>query len=80
MPISRLSRKSYKVVDRTIINHTPKPIKIMKTVVMNIWLYVATMTNIANQPKIIEVKTPFTKFMEKMLEEVEYCKSVIKKR
>ena len=43
MPISKLSRKSYKVVDRTITNHTPKPIRLIKTVAMDIRLYVAMM-------------------------------------
>ena len=48
----------------------------MKTVAIDIRLYVATMTNIVNTLASIEVKN---KFMEKMLEEVEYCKAVIKK-
>ena len=60
MLISRLSRKQYKAVDRTITNHTLKPIKIMKTVAMDIKSYVATKINIVNQFKDIGVKMPFT--------------------
>ena len=60
MLISRLSRKRYKVVDRTITNHTLKPTKIMKTVAMDIRSYVATKINIVNQFKDIEVKVLFT--------------------
>ena len=56
MPISKLSRKRYKVVDRKITNHTPKPIRIMKTVAMDTKSSVATKTNIVNQSKCIGVK------------------------
>ena len=57
MPISKLSHKRYKVVDRTITNHTPKLIRLMKTVVMDTKSPVATKTNIVNQSKRIGVKT-----------------------
>ena len=60
MPISKLSRKRYKVVDRTITNHTPKPIRLMKTVAMDTKSSVATKTNIVNHSKRIGVKMPFT--------------------
>ena len=65
MPISRLSQKRYKAVDkakrwRRKIDHTPKLIRLMKTVAMHIRSYVATKINITNQSKHIEVKTPFT--------------------
>ena len=43
MLISRLLQKRFKVVDRTITNHTPKPIRLIKTVAMDIRLYVAMM-------------------------------------
>ena len=46
MLISRLSRKSFKVVNLTMINHTQKPIRLMKTVAMDIKLYLATMISI----------------------------------
>ena len=57
MPISKLSRKGYKVVARTITNYTPKPIRLMKTVAMDTMSSVATKTNIVNQFKRIGVKT-----------------------
>ena len=50
----------------------------MKTVAMDIRLYVATKINIVNRSKHSE--NAVYKFMEMMLEEVEYCKGVIKKR
>ena len=56
----RLSQEKYKVVDRTITTHTLKPIKIMKTVAMDIRLYVATNINIVNQFKDLVVKMLFT--------------------
>ena len=47
---------------------------------MHIRLYVATMTNIVNTlASIYRGENAVYKFMEKMLEEVEYCKVVIKK-
>ena len=41
-------------------DHTLKPIRLIKTVAVDIRSYAATMTNIANQSKHIEVKTLFT--------------------
>ena len=61
--ISRLSRKRYRVLRwkmRRIRDHTLKPIRLTKIVVVHIRSYVATMTNIVNQFKRIEVKLPFT--------------------
>ena len=51
----------------------------MKTVSMDIRLYVATMTNYSKYTHIYRGENAVYKFMEKMLEEVEYCKAVIKK-
>ena len=55
MPISRLSRKRYKVANkvkrwrmRRIRDRTLKPIRLTKTVAVHIRSYVATMTNIAS--------------------------------
>ena len=63
MPISRLSLKRYKVANKVkrwrrtrIGDHTPKPIRLTKTVAMDIRLYVATMTNIVNTLAFIGVK------------------------
>ena len=57
--------KRYKVVDKVKRwrrkrrrDHTLKPIRLMKTVTVDIRSYVAMMTKIANQSKHIEVKTP----------------------
>ena len=80
MLISRLSRKRFKVVNLTMINHTQKPIRLMKTVAMDTKSYVTITISIANQFKRIRVKMPLYEFMEKMLEEVEYCKGIVKKR
>ena len=49
MQILKLSRKKCKVVDRTITNHTLKPIRLMKAVAMDTTSYVAIMTHIVNQ-------------------------------
>ena len=43
-------------------------------------LSVVMMTNIANQPKHTEVKKAVYKFMEAMLDEVKYCKTVALKK
>ena len=43
MLISRLSRKRFNVVNLSIINHTLKPLRLMKTAAMDIRLYVAIM-------------------------------------
>ena len=68
MPISRLSLKRYKVANKVkrwrkirIGDHTPKPIRLTKTVAMDIRLYVATMTNTVNTLAFIEMKTLSTK-------------------
>ena len=43
-------------------DHTLKPVRLMKTVAVDIRSYVAMMTNILSQSKRIEVKTLFTNF------------------
>ena len=53
-------QKRFKVVTLTLINHTQKPIRLMKTVVMDTKSYVAMMINIVNQFKPTEVKRSFT--------------------
>ena len=79
MPISKLSRKRYKVVDRTITNHTPKPIRLMKTVAMDIKLYVAMLILKYSKPvKVYRGKNAVYRFLEEMLKEVEHCKKVVK--
>ena len=65
---------------RRIRDHTLKPIRLTKTVVVHIRSYVATMTNIVKPMQMYQGENADHKFMEKMLEEVEYCKSVIKKQ
>ena len=45
---------------KRIRDRTPKPIRLMKTVAVDTRSYVAMITNITNQSKHIEVKTPFT--------------------
>ena len=49
MLISRLSRKRFKVVNLMMISHTQKPIRLMKTVAMDIKSYIAIKINIINQ-------------------------------
>ena len=46
---------------------------------LDIKSYVAMMTNIANQSRHIEVKTPFTNSWKRCLI-LQYCKAVVKKR
>ena len=75
MLISRLSQNRFRVVNLTIINHTQKPIRLMKTVAMDIKSHVIIKIDIVNQFKRIGVY----KFMERMLEEVEYFEDIIKK-
>ena len=52
----------------------------MKTVAMDIKSYVAIKVNIVNQFKCIRVKMPFTNSWKRCVEEVEYCKGIVKKR
>ena len=63
MPISRPSRKRFKVANkvkrwimRRIRDHTRKPARLTKTVVMDIRSYVAMMINIVKTFAFIEVK------------------------
>ena len=60
-------------------NHILKHIRNIQTVDMAIRLSVAMMTNTASPPQYIEVRRLVHEFMEDMLEEVKYCKNVIKK-
>ena len=52
----------------------------MKTVAMDIKSYVTVKIKIVTQFKRIGGENAVYKFMEKMLEEVEYCKGIVKKR
>ena len=79
MPISKLSRKRYKVVDRTTTNHTPEPIRLMKTVAMDTKSSVATKTNIVNQSKRIGVKTPYTNSWTGCLKRLNTAKVLLRK-
>ena len=84
MPISRLSRKRYKVVNkvkrwRRRRDHTPKLIRLMKTVAMDIRSYVATKRNIANQSKHIEVKMPFITSRKGCLNRLNTAKALLRK-
>ena len=77
--------KKVRVVDkakrwRRRRDRTPKLIRLMRTVAMDIRWYVATKINIVNQFKRNRVKMLCYKFMERMFEEVEYCKGVVKKK
>ena len=87
MLISRISRKRYKVANKAkrwrrkrIRDHTSKPIRLMKTVAVDIRSYVAMMTNIANQSKHIEVKRPFTNSWKRCSKRLNTAVGVIKKR
>ena len=79
MPISRLSRKRYKVVDRMITNHTLKPIKIMNNMAMDIRSYVAAKINIVNQFKDTEVKIPFSNSWKRCLKRSNTAKVSLRK-
>ena len=59
-----------KFVNLTMINHTQKPIILMKTVAMDTKSYVAMMTNIVNQFKPIRVKMPFTNSWKRYLKKL----------
>ena len=72
--------KRCKVVDRTMTNHTPKLIRLMKTVAMHIKLYVAIKISIGKPIQTYRSENAVYKFMEKMLEEVEYCEGIVEKR
>ena len=78
MSISKLSRKRYKVVDRTITNPTPKPIKTHEDCDYG-YKVVCCCEDKYNKPiQMYRDKNAIYKFMEKMREEVEYCKKVVK--
>ena len=60
MLIFRLLQKKYKDVNQTLINHILKHIKTIKTVGMDIRLFVVMIINIPNQLKFIEEKMLYT--------------------
>ena len=64
---------------RRIRDHTMKPTRLMKTVAMDIRLYFFYDDKYSKYICIYRGENAVHKFMEKMLEEVEYCKAVIKK-
>ena len=66
--------KRFKVVNLTMINRTPKPIRLMKTVVMDIKSYVAIKINIVSQFKCIGVKIPFTNSWKRCLKRLHTVK------
>ena len=85
MLISRLSRKRCKVVNkvkrwrmRRIRDHTQKPTRLTKTVVVHIRSYVAMMTNIVNQFKCIEVKTLFTNLWKRCSKRLNTAKLLLR--
>ena len=65
MLILKLLQTKYKVVDKIMINHTLRLIRLMKTVVMVIKLFVVMMTNIQNQHRCIEIKMLYTNSWKK---------------
>ena len=87
MLISRLSRKRCKVKNkvkrwrmRRIRDHTQKPARLMKTVVMDNKLVCFYRERYSKPIQTYRGEDTVYKFMDKMLEEVEYCKAVVKKR
>ena len=64
---------------RRVRDHTLKPIRLMKTVAVDIWLYVAMMTNIANQFKHTEVRTLFTNLWKRYLKRLNTVKLSLRK-
>ena len=72
-------KKRFKVVNLTMINHTQKPIRLMKIVVMDIKSSVAIKINIVNQFKRIEVKMPFTNLWKRCLKRLSTIKVLLRK-
>ena len=66
--------KRYTDVNQIMINHTPNHIRNIKTVDMDIRLLVVIMISIVKQFKYNRGENAVLKFVEKMLEEVEWCK------
>ena len=66
------------VVNQTMINHTLILIKSIQIVVMVIKSFAVMTINTQNQFRFIEVKMLYTNLWKKLLEEVKYCKNVIK--
>ena len=77
---SRLSRKRFKVANLTMINHTQKPIRLMKAVAMDTKSYVAMMADIVNQFKPIGVKMPFTNSWKRCLKRLKSTVKVLSRR
>ena len=71
--------KRFKVVNLKMINHTQKPIRLMKTVVMDIKSSVAIKINIENQFKRIGVKMPFTNLWKRCLKRFSTVKVLLRK-
>ena len=64
-----------------MINRTQKPIRVMKTVAMDGYKVVCCYKDKYSKPiQRYWGENAVYKFMEKMLEEVEYCKGIVKKR
>ena len=79
MLISRLSRKRLKIVNLTMTSHAQKPIRLIKTVVMDTKSSVAIKINIVNQFKRIGVKMPFTNLWKKCLKRLSTVKVLLRK-
>ena len=62
-----------------MINHTQKPIRLIKTVAMDIKSYVAIKINIVNQFKRIRVKMPFTNSWKRCLKRLNTVKVLLGK-
>ena len=86
MLISRLSLKRYKVANKVkrwrrirIGDHTPKPIQTHEDCGYGYKVVCCYDDKYSKYTRIYRGENAVYKFMEKMLEEVEYCKAVIKK-
>ena len=71
--------KRFKVVNLTMINHTQKPIRLWKTVAMDIKSSVAIKIYILNQFKRIGVKMPFTNLWKRCLKRLSTVKVLLRK-
>ena len=78
MLISKLLLKEYKAVGQIMISDTLKLIKPMKTVDIATKLSVATVMKYTKPTQLYRDKNAVFKFMEEMLEEVNYCKQVMR--
>ena len=64
----------YTDVNQIMINHIPNHIRSIKTVDMDMRLFVIVMIKYSKPIQIYRGENAVHKFMEKMLEEVEWCK------